>query len=154
MTNINWSVIDQTVNKKRVMYNFEEVKHLFKKIAFDVYKPNSGSEQLWELKDGPDGKQYLFALYEEGEDIITQASLKEWYATPDMQGLNITLSYKQIPITRFSSSECGFKPEEAVAFASFIESKAMNQDFVREMLQHLPEAKRDALIRLMGAKGE
>lgn len=154
MSSFNWSVVDKAVNKKRIVYEYEDVKHLFKKVAFDVYKPVTGSEQLWELRDGPDGKQYLFALYEEGEDIVAQASMKQWYAVPDAQGLNITLSFKQIPIARFASNECGFKPEEANAFAAFIEAKAMNQDFVKEMLKHLPEAKRNALISLMGDKGE
>lgn len=154
MSSINWSVVDKAVNTKRIVYEFDEVKHLFKKVAFDVYKPVTGSEQLWELRDGPDGKQYLFALYEEGEDIVAQASMKQWYAMPDSQGLNITLSYKQIPVARFASTECGFTPEEASDFASFIEKRAMSKDFVSEMLKHLPEAKRTALIRLMGDKGE
>jgi hypothetical protein len=154
MSSFNWSVVDKAVNKKRVVYEFDEVKHLFKKVAFDVYKPVTGSDQLWELRDGDDGKKYLFALYEEGQDIVAEASAKEWYATPDSQGLNITLSYKQIPVARFASAECGFTPEEAGEFAAFIEKKATNKDFVREMLKHLPEAKRIALIRLMGDKGE
>lgn len=154
MSSFNWSVVDKAVNKSRTVYAYEDVKHLFKKVAFDVYKPVTGSEQLWELRDDPDGKQYLFALYEDSEDIVAQASAKEWYALADAQGKNITLSYKQIPIARFASDVCGFQPEEAASFAEFIEKKAMNQDFVSEMLKHLPEAKRTALVSLMDNKGE
>lgn len=153
MSSFDWSIVDKAVNKSRTVYEFSEVKHLFKKVAFDVYKPVTGSEQLWELRDGEDGKQYLFALYEEGEDIIAQASAKEWYAIPDAQGLNITLSYKQIPVARFASTECGFTSEEAGEFAAFLEKRAASKDFVSEMLKHLPEAKRHALISLMGDQG-
>ena len=154
MSNFDWSAVDKAVNKTRTIYEFEDVKHLFKKVAFDVYKPINGSEQLWELKDGEDGKQYLYALYEEGEDLVSTASLKEWFATPDAQGKNITLSYQQVPIMRFSSTDCGFSPTEANHFAEYIEKRAMDASFVGEMLKHLPEAKRNALIRLMGNKGE
>jgi hypothetical protein len=145
---LDWEGLDKAVNKERTSYEYEQVKHLFRKCAFDAYKPLNGSEQLWELRDGEDGKKYLVALYEEAEDIVATASTKFWKATPDSRG-NVTLAYKDFPIMLFTAANAGYEVSEAAQFAEYLEKKASIKEFERDLVSNLPQAKKEVLVRLM-----
>jgi hypothetical protein len=94
----DWGIVDKAVNKKRAAYEYETHKHLFKKIAFDRFKSLDGTSQLWELRTADDGKDYLFALYGEAEDLVTESSKEEsWDAIVDSDVESVTLSYKKVP---------------------------------------------------------
>lgn len=151
MTDLDWSTLDTAVNPHRNCFRYEDVSHLFKKVAFDVYKPLSGSDQLWELRQAEDGKQYLYALYEDPEDITVESEQEEgpWRATSDHSGENVTLSYKNIPIARYAGVKEGFKPNEAGLFAEFLESKAQEKDFLEGLIRKLPDAKKEVLAGLL-----
>lgn len=133
-SSFDWNKIDQAVNHTRTRYEFSSSQHLFRKVAFDRYKPvHSQSPQLWELRTAEDGKEYLFALYDQGEDLTT-ISAKDWTATPNHDGSSITLAFKQEPIHRFASKDCGFDPADAVEFADFIETKTADPEWVNHLL--------------------
>lgn len=141
MSNFDWKSVYEAVNTKKVVYDYDQYGHLFQKVALDMYKPkNAVTSQLWELRDGEDGKQYLFAVYEDPEDIIAQSSdeQKKWEAKADSKGENVTLSYKKVPVYRFASSVYKFDSNNAVEFASFIEKKACDKSFVDSLLQKAP----------------
>jgi len=150
--NLDWQVLDDSVNTKKTKYDFDTFGHLFKKVAFDQYKPINGmSTQLWELRKADDGREYLFALYDEGEDIIATSSLeKPWEATPDSSGSNITLSYKSVPIYRFAASEYKFSPQDSQNFADFVREKAQSKEWVGELLSNaMTEERRTAVLKLI-----
>lgn len=149
----DWNSLERAVETKHTSFKFADVEHLFKKVAWDMYKPLSGSDQLWELRDGEDGQRYLFALYEDAEDLTVESNNEQsWKAYSDRDGENVTLSYCDVPMARFASKEYSFKPEEAQVFAEFIVSKAStDESFTNKLIHKLPEAKQQVLAKLMSA---
>lgn len=148
---LDWNVVDKAVNPSKTSYLYADVGHLFRKVAFDVYKPLNGSNRLWELREGDDGQKYLFALYDEPEDITVQSGKEaraSWSATPDKDGKNITLSFKNVPIVRFASARYKFAPEEAENFAGFLEAKAQDKQFLEKLYKILPDNKKKVLAEL------
>ena len=151
----DWSLVDKAVNKKRTAYEYEENKHLFKKVAFDRFKSIDGTNQLWELRASDDGKQYLFALYGEAEDLISESSKENnWKAVVDSDAENITLSFKKVPVHKISLASYGYDANGAADFASFISKKANKdeQGFVNKLLSSMSEKRREAVSKLI--KGE
>lgn len=150
---LDWTALGATTNPRTDRLAFDEVKHMFKKVAWDAYKPLSGSDILWELREEDDGK-FLYAIYGDENSLVTTASVSSnWTAISDHDGKNITLSYSNVPIKRFSSVEYGFQPSEVEEFASFLKAKAEQKDFVSELLKTLPESKQVAVARLINQRG-
>ena len=146
--NYDWAHLDHTVNPQQNVLEYNGVKHLFKKVAFDVYKQD-GSNKLWELRS-EDGAEYLVALYEDSEtDLVVEAEDESWVATPDTSGENVTLSYKSTPIARFASVKYQYTPDNAEKFAKFIEKKASDSKFVKDLLDTMPEQKRQAVLKIL-----
>lgn len=118
----------------------------FKKVAFDMYRvDNDPYESLWALQD-IDGKQHLVRASD--PQFETRKS-GDWDVTSDYDKKNVTLSYKNIPITRFSSDEYGFSSNDISLFKSAIIEKSSSSDsavFIKELLKDQPQNKRDALI--------
>ena len=145
----DWARLADVVEPKRDTQRlaWEEVRSGFRKVAWDVYKPLDDSEQLWELRDGEDGNKYLYAMYESApvktseeskpEEIITTAS-SDWTAICDRDRKNVTLSFKGFPLKRFASDECKFTPDEAEQFAAFLQAKAAEPEFIRQVIKGLP----------------
>jgi hypothetical protein len=151
---LDWRALGESLAPRTDKLKFEQVKHLFKKVAWDAYKPLSGSETLWELREEDDG-QYLYAVYGDEETLISKASVdgtNDWSATSDREGKNVTLSFKHIPIKRFAASEYGFTPSEAGEFAAFLTSKASDQEFIAGLVSTLPEAKKIAVAQLINKR--
>ena len=145
---LDWNQITIKETPKNQL-KFSESGHLFRKVAWDTYKPLSGSDILWQLQD-VDGEQCLVALYED-EDIVVESNKDtEWLAQSDHAGENVTLSWKNIPIYRFAGKEYGFNPSESGLFARTVESQAsQNKSFVEGMLERLPEQKRNSVKKLI-----
>jgi hypothetical protein len=147
----DWEKINQAVNPEPVRrLEYTTNKHLFRKVAFDAYKVINGNpEQLWELRDGDDGKTYLYALYGDTSDLIANSEnikTKEWQATADSDGENVTLSYKKVPIYRFAFSKYPFTVSDAGKFANFIETKAEDPKWVSEFVNNAMSAERKAVV--------
>lgn len=153
MNDLDWGSLDQVINPDATKYRFADVAHLFRKVAFDVYKPLTGIEQLWELRAGDDGESYLYALYGDSEDLTVKSEDKTgpWQATSDRTGENVTLSYKNIPIMRFASEKEGFKKAEARDFAAFLETRIQDKDFMDTLVANLPPAKSGFVAELLSA---
>jgi len=151
---LDWDMLEKTAQAQNCL-PFEQVKHQFRKVAWDVYKPLHDSEKLWELRE-VDGQKFLFALYEADDaelKVESQEAPSDWTATASLAGDNITLSWKGIPFYLFSSSEYKFKTSEANEFAKFIQKKAAFDDsFVDSIKAMMPEIKRTALNKLMNQR--
>lgn len=139
------SVVDP--DKTRLLY--KKHKHLFTKVAFDVFQLNSSPvESYWLLEKGDDGEEYLVANYEKdsGEEKLSVTS--SWEALSDKDSKNVTLLYKGVPIKRFASSDYGFDNGDVHIFKSALVDKlSVHQEFVNKLMDILPEEKRDALVQ-------
>ncbi len=145
METIDFSSVSETIcsNQKKVLY--ETNKHNFTKIAFDVFQLNTSPiESYWILEKGEDGKEYLFAQYEENEPTLNVIS--EWEVLSDKKNANITLNYQGIPIARFAAKDYGFEESNIGLFKkALVEKLSTDQTFVKKLLESLPEVKQSAL---------
>ena len=117
---------------------------LFKKVAFDRFRvENDPYESLWAIQD-IDGKPHLVRASDPQFETRKNGS---WEAISDYDKKNVTLSYKNIPITRFSSDEYGFSSGDISIFKSaLIEKTSSDDSFLKELLSEQPVSKRDALV--------
>jgi len=116
----------------------------FRKVAFDRFKvDNDPYESLWALQD-IDGQQHLVRA---SDPKFETRKNGDWEVISDYDKRNVTVSYKNIPITRFSSDEFGFSPDDISIFKSaIIEKTSCDGSFVRELLNEQPASKREALV--------
>lgn len=139
----DYAPVSEVVSPTRIP--FGPNKHLFRKVAFDVYqRENSQVPSYWILEKCDDG-EYLVATYED-EDIKSESS---WSALSDKDDKNITLSYKNIPIRRFAVAEFKATPEEVyILKQAMVEKLDKEPDFVNKLLDSLPENKKDSIVSL------
>lgn len=155
MSSINWESLEQVLPSKRSCYDFEKYQGYFRKVAFDCYKANTGSEQLWELRKGDDGKMYLYALYDQPEDVVSYAAQeKTWEANADHKGENVTLAFKGSPVYTFASSNYGFSPERAAEFAEFVMMKTAQKEWIDNLLNMAMSEERRSHVEKILAAGE
>jgi hypothetical protein len=116
----------------------------FKKVAFDRFKVDQDPyDGLWALQD-IDGKPHLVRASNPQSEV---KKVGDWEAISDFEKRNVTLSYKNIPITRFSSDEYGFSSNDISIFKSaLIEKTSSDSSFLKELLVDQPQTKREALI--------
>jgi len=147
METLDWTKLagDVTPDTSRIPY--EPNKHLFRKVAFDVFQLNSSPvESLWILEESEDGQQFLVARYDEVEPE-TLAAKSHWEALADQKGENVTLMYKDAPIQRFASTDYGFTPSDAHIFQQVLVKKlSSDQEFVKKLINSQPEARRKLLL--------
>src|SRR5271169_1071656 len=116
METLNWAHLADVVKPQSGKILYESNKHLFTKMAFDVFQLNTSSvDSLWVLENGEDGKQYLVARYEDTTETPLEAK-SCWAAFSDKEHKNVTLLYKDTPIQRFASSEFGFDDDDIYIF--------------------------------------
>ena len=116
----------------------------FRKIAFDRFKvDNDPYESLWALKE-IDGAPHLVRA---SDPQFETRKNGDWEIISDYDKRNVTISYKNIPISRFSSEEFGFSPDDISIFKSaLIEKTSSDNLFLKELLNEQPVSKRDALV--------
>ena len=154
MAEFNWTSVEQSVPSKRSCYDYEQYQKYFRKVAFDCYKSAAGnSDQLWELRTADDGRQYLYALYGEPEDVVA-ASVTTWEATADQDGSQVTLSYKNIPVYKFAAKDYRFTPELSQEFAKFLTEKARDPKWIDTLLSKaMTEERKAAVLKLVKGEG-
>lgn len=149
MESLDWTQLAGNVVPETGRIPYEPNKHLFRKVAFDVFQLSSSPvESLWALEDGEDGEQFLVAQYsDEDTDTETLESKSHWEALSDREGKNVTLTYKTTAIQRFASADHGFGEEDVHLFQqALIEKLASDKEFVSKLLQSQPKAKLDLLV--------
>ncbi len=115
-----------------------------KKIAFDVYRvDNDPYENLWILEE-VNGVPHLVRA----SDPQFEATVKgDWTATSDYDKENITLSYKNVPVARFSSTDYGFGKSDVMTFKSaLLERLGSDQEFLKDVLAEQPASKKETLV--------
>jgi hypothetical protein len=117
----------------------------FKKVAFDRFKVfGDHYEGLWKVEE-ISGVPHLVRASDPTFDYKTSG---DWSAAADYDNSNITLSYKDIPITSFSSKEFGYQSDDVDLFKSAILEKiSEDKDFVKDVLVSQSKQKVDALTK-------
>ena len=144
MNKNEWSDLFDKVYPKKI--EFENNKHLFTKLAFDVFRLNSSPvESLWELQECEDGKQYLVATYsEEGPKEI----VGDWNALTNKEASIVVLYYKDFPLHKFAATDFGFNKSDAHVFKQMIVNLAnSDQAFVKKIIDLQPEDKKEVLSK-------
>lgn len=147
METLDWTKLSGDVTPEPDKIPYTPNKHLFKKVAFDVFQLNSSPvESLWILEEGDNGEQFLVAQYNE-EEPQTLETKSHWAALADKEGKNVTLTYKDAPIQRFASTDYGFSVDDAHVFQqTLVQKLASDQEFVKKLLDLQPETKRQLLL--------
>lgn len=151
METLDWKKLAGSVTPDSSKIPFNENKHLFRKVAFDVFQLKSGPvDPLWILEEDDSGESYLVAQYESDDDNQEDDGLESrgsWSALSDSSGTNVTLLYKNSPIRRLASAEFGFSKEDVHLFReALIEKLASNKDLKDKLLSELNSERRSALL--------
>lgn len=147
MESLDWTKLAGDIVPETGRIPYEPNKHLFRKVAFDVFQLNSSPvESLWSLEDGEDGTQFLVAQYsDEDKEVIESKS--HWEALSDRDGKNVTLMYKTAPIQRFASTDHGFSGDDVHLFQqTLVEKLGSDESFVSKLLKSQPKVKLDLLV--------
>jgi hypothetical protein len=148
METIDLTKVAEILNPDNKRLSYDKHKHLFTKVAFDVFQLNSSPvESYWLLEQGDDGEEYLVANYEreiEKEEIKVTSS---WEALSDKDSKNVTLLYKGVPIRRFASSEFSFNADDVHLFRNTLVNKLRkDSEFKDKMMDTLSDSKKSALL--------
>lgn len=113
------------------------------KFAFDAYRvDNDPYESLWIRQDFDDGP-YLVRAEDPRFEVKEKGS---WSAVSDYNRENVTLTYRNVPIARFSSKEFGFEPQDAMTFkAALLDRVEEDSEFIKDVLKGQPLGKQEAL---------
>lgn len=148
MESLDWTKLAGDITPETGRIPYEENKHLFRKVAFDVFQLNSSPvESLWTLEDGENGDQFLVAQYSEEEEPENLESKGNWEALSDSNGKNVTLMYKGAPIQRFASVDYGFDAKDVHIFQqTLVEKLGSDESFTSKFLKSQPKVKFDLLV--------
>ena len=138
--------LDSIFNKKKTI-RLADVQDRIEKVAFDVVRfvDADNLDKLWVVKD-EGGHKVLVALYDEGDEVVKEASAKVWNAIPDKLG-NVTVYYKSQPITKIAVSSFGIPKEDVnVVCRSLPNLLATDGSFLQSMLKTLDASDRDMLL--------
>jgi len=149
METLDWTKLAKDITPETGRVPYEPNKHLFRKVAFDVFQLNNAPvKSLWILEEDEDGTQFLAAQYNEEQSEESLEAKSHWLALADREGKNVTLVYKDVPIQRFASSEYGFSPEDVHIFQDALTQKlAKEEEFVVRLLEELPTEKAEVLAQ-------
>lgn len=149
METIDWKKVAHKLTPEKGRVPYQENKHLFTKVAFDVFQLNSSPvEAYWTLEKDDDGTEYLVATYDVDSSEPGLEAKSHWEALSDKSSENVTLFYRGVPIKRFASNEYKFDASDVHIFKStLVEKLTKEADFVGKLLEVLPDEKKDALVR-------
>lgn len=148
METLDWQKLAGTVVPDNTRLPYEPNKHLFRKVAFDVFQFKGGPvDSLWILEEAEDGTPYLVAQYDEEENQDGLEAKGSWQAISNQSGDSVTLFYNNTPITRFASSDYGFSKDDVHLFQdALLEKMSSDKEFKDKFLKSLSEERRNALV--------
>lgn len=148
MSSIDYNkLFEKIIKKEKLRIAFKENQHNFTKIAFDVYQLNSSPiESLWVLENDAEDGEILVAMYDDQDysELLKEASV--WRTYGDKNRENITLSYKNTPLCKFSSKEYGFDEKTMHVFQRSLLKKLSDKEFVHKLLRAQPKNKQIDII--------
>lgn len=149
MDTLDWEKLANSVEPRRDKILFEQNKHLFTKLAFDVFRLNtSPTESLWILEKGEDGKEYLAAMYDNDDNSAQLEVKSHWEAISDKDNKNVTLLYKNTPLCRFASTDYGFDNSDIHIFQRTLVAKLnLDKSFRDKFMTSQSAEKREMILK-------
>ena len=147
MSFLDKALIDFLKNSKPGISSKNRIKVtddlIIKKVAFDMVKVYGDEyDDLWRV-ESKDGEDFLVRA---SDPSFSAKESSNWRAISDFGCENITLSYRGVPIARFSSSEYSFSPDDVGIFKeALLERATADGDFVKEVFANQSDAKRSAI---------
>ena len=127
----------------------EDIK--IKKVAFDIYRIESNKsikdhyDGLWKLED-ISGEPYLVRA-SDPQYVTDIHSDRSWSATSSYDNSNIILSYKDIPVANFTSSEYGYNVDSVSIFKeALLDKVSSDNEFTSDIFSIQNSEKKDALV--------
>lgn len=120
-------------------------EHRLIRVAFDLFRLKDGDpEDLWQVQSSDDGEFLVRTFSVPEEEKITASN---WSVEMDKKEANLTISYKQIPLTRLAAKDYGAKTsEDAWLLRRVVCNKlATDAEFAKELVTSLPSEKQMAL---------
>jgi len=129
-----------------IPYDLESNTPHIQKYALDLYRiDNDPYRDLWLLEEDKNGKKFLVRASDPQCDTKDDG---DWSAISDFDQKNVTLAYKHVPISRFSSIDYNFTPEDIITFKdALLDKVSSDKDFVKEVLAAQPTAMRTAIVQ-------
>jgi len=118
-------------------YRLKDVEHRIEKVAYDLvrFRENSDTDQLWKIKESPDGEAVIVALYDDGGSLSAESveqAKNDWEAIPDKTAMNIY--YKGEPLVSLSSDDMGMPVEDFGTCARWLPQKLAGDDSLQKSL--------------------
>ena len=132
-------------DKDKILFSkTAELNGEYVKFAFDLYRvENDPYQDLWILDD-IDGAQHLIRASHPTNEHKTSG---DWTVVSNYDKNNITLRYKNIPITSFSSENFGFNKEDIITFKeAILDQVGGDESFIKNVFSGQPSKKVDALV--------
>lgn len=129
--------VTNTVLKKS--FKLSEVKDKIQKIGFDIVRFKDGNpEELWQIQSAEDGSEYVVALYNDEEKVVTASMKPHWSAVVRNNELHIF--YKKDFLCKIASSKLGFTNEDLSLAKRYLPNKlAENKNLVKALFKDLDE---------------
>ena len=141
----DWSSLFKRFDSNKVGFN--KNRHLFTKVAFDVYQLNSSPlEALWILEADDNGDQYLVATYDDQSSPISATG--SWTAMSNKEASDTTLYYKDTPVCKLALKDFGVDRKDVAIFERMLVEKTNNSpDFVQKLIYAQTKDKQETILQ-------
>lgn len=133
--NVDYGNLDNSLNQPK-FYRYAEVQDKLVKVAFDVvrFRESDNIDGLWQIQQTDDG-EVIVATYGEPVGEVKQSSAKVgWEARANKAGTNVTIFYRDEPVTKISIAQYGISPSEAELVCSYLPNKLAENNNMKKML--------------------
>jgi len=143
---VDYNQLENKIYKKS--YKLSDVKDKIVKVAFDIvrFKENDSATKLWQIQSSDDG-EYIVALYDTSEDMVTTASTAShnpWKVEYNKIGKTINFYYKNYPIIQVASSKLGIKDTDLDSVENYLpERLSQNKKLACALLNQLDNRSKD-----------
>ena len=151
---VDYDMLEQSFVKQAQTptFKYEDVKHRLKKVAFDIVRfvDADNIDGLWQIQQTSDG-DVIVAMYE-SDELVSESSedvektASGWSALPGKYS-DITLFYKDQPVTKISLAKLGMAKESTESVCSVLSEKlAKNEKLLGGLLSTMSSAERKNLL--------
>lgn len=133
---------DKVVQASASRVAYQENKVRFERVAFDLFEPNNGDNEIWQLQTDADGKEWLVQV----QNIDESVSKVEggFSAHLNSERTAITLLHNDEPIMKFAAEDFHFTPRSANAFKRFLLGKIQDPEFVTALWSEVDHNKKES----------
>lgn len=136
---------DRVVQASVHRVEYQKSKALFKRVAFDLFEPSNGNDEIWQLQADADGKEWLVQVQSVGESEVKVEG--GFSAHLNSKRTAITLLHNNEPIMKFASEDFNFTPDTANSFRKFLLKRVDDPKFVTALWNEVEPEKKKARLQ-------